>query len=81
MATLNKQNIIKIAHSAQKDAGGITNFNAKVTMYMEVKTSDPVAAFLGALISGSIEDIEHDFDFYFSELNRVREALKFELND
>lgn len=74
---LTKQDIINISHAAQKDAGGIKNFNSKVTLYMDVRPADPVAAFLGALISGNIDDIEQDFDFYFSELNRVREALKF----
>ena len=51
---MNKQELIKIAHEAQFDAGNLTKFNENVTKYMYADfthKADPVAAFLGALIA------------------------------
>ncbi len=77
---MTKQELIKIAHEAQADAGSLVNFNEKVTKYMASDFSrhaDPVAAFLGALISinDDADKAIEDFNFYFSELQRVKQAL------
>lgn len=78
---MNKQELIKIAHEAQFDAGNLTKFNENVTKYMYADfthKADPVAAFLGALIAinNDADRAIEDMDFYFSELERVKEAFK-----
>lgn len=77
---MTKQDIIKIAHEAQADAGSLISFNQKVTDYMHsnfTNKADPVAAFLGALIAiddSAFSAVQH-MDFYFSELQRVKNAF------
>ena len=78
---MTKQEFITIAHEVQCDAGSLPSFSEKVTKYMysEFTTkADPVAAFLGALmaINDDADQAIEDFDFYFSELKRAKEALK-----
>lgn len=84
------QDFINLCHDAQHDAGSKMKFNEKVTLLMgriepadKVDLSDPVCAFLAALLahsSGSIdEQLREDFSFYFSELRRVYDRAMEEL--
>lgn len=77
---MNTQELIELAHKSQADAGSLINFNEKVTRYIAAESTtkaDPVAAFLGALISAS-DDTDaaiESFNFYFEELERVKDTL------
>ena len=78
---MKKQELIEIAYEAQADAGSLAKFNELTTKYMHTEftsKADPVATFLGALIAinGDANKAIEDMDFYFSELTRVKEALK-----
>lgn len=79
---MNKQEFINACHAAQHDAGSQTHFNELITKAEEVcergKLNDPVAAFLGSLLyikSGDITEIRNELGFWFSELQRINEAL------
>jgi hypothetical protein len=68
--------VIQKAHAAQVDAGSQENFTDKVVSAIGVST-DPVAAFLAAILTSSdeIDDIRSDINFYGSEVARIVDSF------